>query len=273
MTDATPDGHPVDDRPVRVDRDGAVAIVTLDAPDRRNALTTAAKTDLRDALVRIGADRSVRAVVLAAEGRAFSVGQDLAEHARVLPEGSETAFATVREHYTPIVRALLTMPKPVIAAVPGTCVGAGLGLALACDHRVFAAGAKLGTAFSGIGLTFDSGLSVTLPRAVGDARARELILFGRVFSAEEAVSWGISGEIVDGALVLDRAVELARLLAAGPTAAFAESKRLLLEAPALSLDAALAAEADAQTRCGATQDHTAAVAAFLARQPPVFRGE
>jgi len=257
---------------VTIARGDAVAIVTMDRPDRRNAMTAELKTRLRDALAAVAEDPSVRAVVLAATGPAFSVGQDLAEHAAALEGGAAAAFATIREHYSPIVRTLMTMPKPVLAAVGGTCVGAGLGLALASDHRVFAAGAKLGTAFGGIGLTLDSGLSVTLPRAVGDARARELLLFGRVFTAEEAVAWGIAGEIVAPEEVLGRALELARLLAAGPTAAFAEGKRLLREAPGLSLDAALAAEAEAQTRSGATEDHAAAVRAFLARETPRFTG-
>ena len=178
----------------------------------------------------------------------------------------------MREHYTPIVSGLLTMPKPVVAAVTGACVGAGLGLALACDYRVFAEGAKLGTAFTGIGLTFDSGLSVTLPRAVGEARAKELILFGRTFTAEDGIGWGIAGETTAAGEVLDRARTLAAELAAGPTTAYAESKRLLLEAPALGLDAALEAEALAQIRCGGTADHAAAVAAFLGRERPVFTG-
>ncbi|WP_144629128.1 enoyl-CoA hydratase/isomerase family protein [Arthrobacter woluwensis] len=262
--------------PVRIEREGGVAVVTLNLPEKRNALTVELKTALRDALADVADDGGVRAVVLAAEGPAFSVGQDLAEHAEALRGGGDAAFATVREHYSPIIRSLLTMPKPVIAAVAGTCVGAGLGLALAADHRVFAAGVKLGTAFSGIGLTFDSGLSFTLPRAVGDARTRELMLFPRVFTAEEGIAWGIAGETVDAGTgpgaVLDRARELAAALAAGPTLAFAETKRLLLENSGTDLDAALEAEAVAQARCGSTRDHAGAVAAFLARERPVFTG-
>jgi len=258
---------------VLVERQGGVAVVTLNLPERRNALTLALKTELRDALAEVADDGGVRAVVLAAEGPAFSVGQDLAEHAEGLRGGGDAAFSTVREHYSPIVRSLLTMPKPVVAAVAGTCVGAGLGLALACDFRVFAAGVKLATAFSGIGLTFDSGLSFTLPRAIGDARTRELMLFPRVFTAEEAIGWGIAGETVDAGSVLDHARSIAEGLAAGPTLAFAETKRLLLASSGVDLDAALEAEAAGQIRCGSTRDHAGAVAAFLARERPVFSGE
>ncbi|MFI6425308.1 enoyl-CoA hydratase/isomerase family protein [Promicromonospora sp. NPDC050880] len=260
------------DAPVVVDRVDAVATITLDDPAHRNALTVAAKEALRAAVADVAADDAVRAVVLAGTTRAFCLGQDLGEHAAALAGGAEAAFSTVREHYSPVVRDLLTMPKPVLAAVAGTCVGAGLGLALACDHRVFATGVRLATAFTGIGLTFDTGLSVTLPRAVGDARAKELVLFGRTFTAEEAVAWGIAGEIVEPDEVLPRATALARQLAEGPTTAFAQTKRLLARAPGLSLDDALAAEAAAQTRCGATSDHTGAVASFLTREPPTFTG-
>jgi len=257
---------------VAVDRTGGVAAVTLQDPDHRNALTTTGKEALRAAVADVAADDTVRAVVLTGSARAFCLGQDLGEHATALADGAESAFTTVRDHYSPIVRDLLTMPKPVIAAVGGTCVGAGLGLALACDHRVFASGVKLATAFTGIGLTFDTGLSVTLPRAVGDARAKELVLFGRTFTAEEAVAWGISGEIVDADEVLLRSIDLARQLADGPTVAFAQGKRLIGQARGLSLDEALEAEAVAQTVCGSTGDHAGAVAAFLNREKPSFTG-
>ncbi|MFC4139119.1 MULTISPECIES: enoyl-CoA hydratase/isomerase family protein [unclassified Microbacterium] len=255
---------------VLLDRDGAVAIITLDRPEGRNALNVALKTALVAATAEVAADETVRAVVLAADGPAFSVGQDLAEHAALLADGGgAAAISTVRDHYSPVVRSLMTMPKPVIAAVDGACVGAGLGLALASDLRVFGPGAKLGTAFTGIGLTFDTGLSYTLPRAVGEARARELILLPRMFGPQEAVAWGITGEIAEDPRA--RAREIAGLLAQGPTAAYRESKRLLLDAAAL--EAALEAEAVSQARAGDTQDHRDAVEAFLARRAPVFTGK
>lgn len=251
---------------VLIDRTAAVATITMRAP----ALTRESKVALRDAVTDVANDDGVRAVVLAGGAKAFCVGQDLGEHSEGLGEGPEAAFSTVREHYSPIVRDLLTMPKPVIAAVGGVCVGAGLGLALACDYRVFATGVKLGTAFTGIGLTFDSGLSFTLPRAVGYSRAAELILLGETFTADEGIGWGIAGETVDAAEVLPRSGALARKLAQGPTLAYAQSKRLLLEGS--GLDAALEAEASAQTRLGGSSDHRGAVQAFLEREKPTFGG-
>lgn len=257
--------------PLRLERDGAVATVVLDRPAQRNALDLALKVALRETLGEVAADEGVRAVVLTGGPEAFCVGQDLAEHAAALAEGP--AFDTVTEHYNPVVTALATMPKPVVAAVAGPCVGAGLGLALACDLRLWSTTARLGTAFSGIGLTCDSGLSTTLVRAVGEQRARELVLLAQPFGPDEAVAWGLGGRVVEPDALLEEATALARRLAAGPTAAYAESKRLLADAAAgRPLAETLAAEAAAQVRLGATSDHAGAVASFLAKQRPTFEG-
>jgi 2-(1,2-epoxy-1,2-dihydrophenyl)acetyl-CoA isomerase len=256
-----------------VTRDGAVATVTLDRLEQRNALSLDLKIALLEAVRAVGADESVRAVVLAAEGSAFCVGQDLGEHAAVLAaDGPAAAFATVSEHYAPIVEALATMPKPVVAAVGGTCVGAGLGLALACDLRVLAEDATLGTAFSGIGLTCDSGLSATLTRSVGESRARELVLLARPFAPADAVRWGIAAEVVPRGDVAATAARLAADLAAGPTTAYAQSKLLITAAGTRGLGETLQAEAEAQLVCGATEDHRGAVEAFMAKSRPRFSG-
>lgn len=258
--------------PVRNERDHAVATVTINAPERRNALTVAVKEALRDSLRAVADDRGVRAVILTGAGSAFCVGQDLAEHAAALAADPETAFATLDRHYAPIVTLLAGMPKPVVAAVSGACVGAGLALALACDLRVFADTATLGTAFSGVGLTCDSGLSLTLSQAVGAARARELVLLGASFTPADAVSWGMAGRIVPAAQVGTVAAELAHRLADGPTLAYAETKRLLATAATRTWADALAAEREAQARCGHTLDHREAVQAFLRRERPTFLG-
>jgi 2-(1,2-epoxy-1,2-dihydrophenyl)acetyl-CoA isomerase len=258
--------------PVLFQIEGAVATVIINRPDQRNALDAAAKALLLQRLGQAARDDSIRAVVLTGAGPAFCVGQDLGEHARALAADPATAFDTVDEHYNPVITLLTTMAKPVVAAVNGTCVGAGLGLALACDLRVISAAAKFGTAFSGIGLTCDSGLSVTLVRAVGQARAAQLMLLGSIFTADEAVGWGISGVIADPARTVDQAVELAVGLAAGPTRAFAETKALLSAAPTSTLAAALSAESAAQHRLGVTSDHRNAVTAFLRKEKPTFSG-
>lgn len=257
---------------IRLSHEGAVATVTLDRGDRGNALTRSMKAALRATLEGIAADPAVRAVVVTGTGRSFCVGQDLAEHAEALREDPSTAFATVAAHYNPIVAALVTMPKPVVAAINGACVGAGLGVALACDVRVTADTATFRTAFTAIGLTCDSGLSATLARAVGAARASELVLLGEPFTAEQAVQWGLAGRLVPAADLSRVAADLAHRLADGPTLAYAEAKRALADAWSAPLPAVLGAEAAAQARLGLTADHRGAVDAFLTRQAPTFTG-
>jgi 2-(1,2-epoxy-1,2-dihydrophenyl)acetyl-CoA isomerase len=253
---------------VTVERAGAVASVILPGP----ALSLAVKEGLLESLLAVAADDQVRAVVLTGTGRAFCVGQDLAEHAGALDRDPATALDTVQAHYNPIITTLTTMPKPVVAAVNGTCVGAGLGFVLACDFAVVADAAVLGTAFTGIGLTCDSGLSVTLPAAVGMPRARALLLRPTTFSAEQAVSWGLPFDLVPADQVRATARALATELAAGPTAAYAETKRLLADGTSRPLTDSLAAECAAQRRLGTTADHGNAVRAFLAKQKPAFQG-
>jgi 2-(1,2-epoxy-1,2-dihydrophenyl)acetyl-CoA isomerase len=258
--------------PVVVDQRNAVSTITINRPGRRNALNAPVKTALRDALGAVAVDDSVRAVVLTGAGEHFCAGQDLAEHAALLAEYPGHAFDTVEQHYSPIVRSLTTMAKPVIAAVEGTCVGAGLGFALACDLRVVSTDAVLSTAFSSIGLTCDSGLAHTLPRAIGAARAQELVLLGEPVTGEQADRLGLVTRPVAPGKALEVATELAARLAAGPTRAYAESKLLLAETYERTLDQTLAQEGRAQARAGSTTDHHAAVVAFLSKETPEFGG-
>jgi 2-(1,2-epoxy-1,2-dihydrophenyl)acetyl-CoA isomerase len=244
-------------------RDGSVATITMTGP----SLKTNVKEALLAAIREVGADESVRAVVLTGSGRAFCMGQDLVEHAAQLDRDAAHAFDTVEQHYNPIVLGLASMPKPVIAAINGVCVGAGLGFALACDLRIASAKAKFGTAFTAIGLTCDSGLSVTLARAVGAARASELVFHANTFGADEALTWGLIGTIVAPEQLEAEAQALAARFADGPTLAYAEAKRAM----AASLEAALKAEGEGQARLGVTEDHRNAVTAFLAKHPPTFK--
>lgn len=253
---------------VVVERVGAVARVTMNRPESLNALNVSMKEALLEGLRNVAADATVRSVILTGAGRAFCVGQDLGEHERLLAEDPDTAFDTVTQHYAPIVTTLATMRKPVVAAVNGACVGAGLGFALACDLRVWSSQASMSTAFTGVGLTCDSGVSAMLARSIGEARAKELVLLGTKFGAAEAVAWGLGGQVVAPEAVVPTANELAQRLAEGPTVAYAESKLLF----GTGLVAALDQEAKAQVRCGQTADHRAAVAAFQSKQRPVFSG-
>jgi 2-(1,2-epoxy-1,2-dihydrophenyl)acetyl-CoA isomerase len=250
--------------------DSAVAVLTLNRPARYNALTVELKTALLAALGEVG---EARALVITGAGKAFCVGQDLGEHAAALQSDPATAFDTVSEHYNPIVLAIADLPFPVVAAINGPCVGAGLGFALACDLRIAAAGLKFSTAFVGIGLTADSGLSASLAHAVGVSRATELLLLNETFTAEDAANWGLVRSVVPAEEVLPAALELARRLAAGPTKAFAEVKRAVRHGAVSDLPSVLAAEGAAQARLAATEDQVNAVADFLAKRRPTFQGK
>jgi 2-(1,2-epoxy-1,2-dihydrophenyl)acetyl-CoA isomerase len=258
--------------PVRVVVEGAVATVTLARPEQANSLTTAAKDALLSALEGVASDRSVRAVVLTGSGRAFCAGQDLAEHAEALATDSAHAFDTVGRHYSPIVQSLATMPKPVIAAINGTCAGAGIGFALACDLRIAASGVKFAPAFTGIGLTADSGMSATLPRAIGWSRAMGLLLLGTVIDADEAERIGLVHEVVPGDELAAHVAALAARLAAGPTQAYVALKEALWYSASADLDSVLRLEGELQARLSSTSDHQAAVQAFLEKRRPDFTG-
>jgi 2-(1,2-epoxy-1,2-dihydrophenyl)acetyl-CoA isomerase len=254
---------------VLVSQDGAVVTLTLDRPDSLNALDVELKESLRSHLTDIAGDDRVRAVVLAGAGRAFCVGQDLREHAAAL-DSSATPLDTVRVHYGPLVQALAGLPKPVVAAVRGMAAGAGAGLALLADFRIGGPSTRFLTAFAGIGLAADTGMSWSLPRLVGHAKATELLMLSEPVDAEQAYGLGLLTELVaSDDEVLATAQRLATRLAAGPTVAYAQLKRELAGA---GLAEALAVEADAQATAGATADHRNATAAFLAKQKPDFTG-
>ena len=257
---------------VLLERTGAVAVITLNRPDALNSLVVEMKTALLQAVEAASGDDAVRAVVLTGAGRAFCVGQDLREHAALLEAGDPAPLSTVREHYNPVVTALAEMGKPVVAAVNGTAAGAGLGLACAADFRIGASGARFTTAFTGIGLTADSGLSWTLPRLVGAGRAAALLLLAEPFSAEQALEMGLLNAAVAPEQVLPAALELAERLSQGPTTAYACVKASLRFAADSTLVDALAEEDRLQTLAGRTQDHAAAVRSFLAKQPATFTG-
>ena len=248
-----------------------VAVITFNRPDALNAFNLELKLAFRAALDEAAANPQVRAVLLTGSGRGFCVGQDLSEHTENLQAGN--ALNTVAEHFNPIVRLMTTMPKPIVAGINGTAAGVGLSLALACDLRVGAAGAKYTTAFSPIGLTTDGGMSWTLPRLVGVTRATELILLGKPFTSEQALEWGILNRLVPSDELASAAMSLAEELAAGPTAALALSKKGLALAASSTLDQALDLESESQMAAGETEDHHNAVKAFLAKEQPTFVGK
>ncbi|PWI43967.1 enoyl-CoA hydratase-related protein [Streptomyces sp. ICBB 8177] len=252
-----------------------LATITLNRPEAMNALSTEAKDALRDTLREAAGDPAVRAVLLTANGRAFCVGQDLKEHVETLragrPEGGRT-MNTVQEHYNPIVTAIATMAKPVVAGVNGVAAGAGAGFAFAADYRVVADTASFNTSFAGVALTADSGASWTLPRLVGPARAADLLMFPRSISAQQALEWGIAQQVVPAAELPAAALAVARRLAEGPTVAYAAIKESLAYGAGHSLIETLVKEDELQERAGTSEDHRIAVEAFLKKEPPKYVG-
>ena len=259
--------------PVLLDVSDGVALVTLNRPDAMNSLDTDTKVALRDTVRGVAEDPAVRCVVLTGTGRAFCVGQDLKQHIGLLRAGAgDELFGTVPEHYNPIVTALATMPKPVIAAVNGVAAGAGASLAFACDYRLVAETAGFNLAFSGIALSCDTGSSWTLPRLVGRAKAIELLYEPRTIPAAEALELGLASRVVPVGDLAAETAALAMRLAAGPTAAYGAIRRSVAFSAGHSLADSLAFEAEMMDLTGSTEDHRNAVDSFVAKEKPTFHG-
>ena len=247
---------------------GGVATLTLQRP----GLSRALRTDLLAQVRAVTADDSVRAVLITGTGRAFCVGQDLAEHLEALKGDAATSLNVVTEEYNPLILALAALRVPVVVASNGACAGAGLGIALAGDLRIAAAGAKFTTAFTGVGLSSDSALAARLVHSVGGSRAAQLLLTPDPFTAETAEQWGLVHRVVPAEEVLTEGQALATRLAAGPTAAYRAVKTVLATAATDSLEDTLALEARLQSELGRTADHLEAVTAFMEKRAPEFTG-
>ena len=257
-----------DTAPVLLRQAAGVATLTLNRPERRNALTPALLDQLYAALTQITDDESVRAVVLTGAGKGFCAGQDL----DALPPNGDVA-ELLRVHYAPVILQLVRMPKPVIAAVNGVAAGAGASLALACDLRIMADDAALLLAFINIGLVPDAGATFLLARHVGYGRSFEFATSGERLHAAQAQIWGIANRVVPVDELQAAAQAWASTLAQRPTAAIGLTKQLLHTALVEDLPAMLAHEAIAQRAAAATEDHTEGVAAFRAKRAPHFRGQ
>jgi 2-(1,2-epoxy-1,2-dihydrophenyl)acetyl-CoA isomerase len=260
--------------PVLLEVADGVATVTLNRPSAMNSLDVATKVALRDVVSQVADDPMVRCVVLTGTGRAFCVGQDLKEHVQLLESGgSDALFSTVPEHYNPIVTALATMAKPVVAAVNGVAAGAGASLAFACDYRLLSDTAGFNLAFSGIALSCDTGASWTLPRLVGRAKAIELLYEPRTIPAAESLELGLATRVVPAAELAAEARALATRLAAGPTVAFGAIRRSVAFSAGHGFEESVAFESDMMTLTGSTEDHRNAVTSFVKKEKPVFRGK
>jgi 2-(1,2-epoxy-1,2-dihydrophenyl)acetyl-CoA isomerase len=254
-------------------RDG-VAVLTLNRPERLNALSRAMLDGLAEALPRLAADPAVGAVVLTGAGRGFCAGGDV----KAMAEGGEAEGATLEERAQglrarmEVSRWLHELPKPTIAMIRGAAAGAGLSLALACDLRVAGDSARLGTAFARVGYSGDFGGSYFLTRLVGTARARELYFTADLLDAGQALHIGLVNRVVPDARLEEETLELAGRLARGPRIALAYMKRNLKAAETGTLEDVFDLEAWHHARCGMTEDHREAARAFVEKRAPVFRG-
>jgi enoyl-CoA hydratase/carnithine racemase len=255
---------------VRVSRDAAVAVVAFDDPARRNAMTPELGDSLRDAVRALRADSTVRAVVLTGEGAAFSGGGDL----DMLRRLQSVSFVEARDFMLGFYERYLSITElavPVVAAVQGAAIGAGLCVALACDLCVFDEEAKLALNFAQLGLHPGMGATYLVPRRAGAQRAAELLFTGRRFSGREAVAMGLGLEAVAGAETRPRAVALAHQVAANAPLAVRGLKEAL-GVDRAALRRALEHEAFKQAESYASRDLTEGLAAAAERRAPVFRG-
>jgi enoyl-CoA hydratase/carnithine racemase len=257
------------------EQQGPVVTLTMNEPARRNPLTgNTAVADFIAAIDRIHGDRSVRAVILTGAGTAFSSGGDIKDMER--QSSGEVSGMDIRHEYrTGIQRlplALFNLEVPVIAAVNGAAMGAGLDLACMCDIRIASEHAKFAETFVKLGIIPGDGGAWLLQRLIGLSRATELSLTGDVFSAAQALEWGLVSRVVPAAELLPAAMEVALKIAANPPHATRLTKRLLREAMHTRLDTLLELSAAYQSLSHQTPDHREAVSAFLEKRTPVFKG-
>lgn len=253
--------------------EGGVAVVLLDRPDVLNAFDDTMGAEMLAAVQKAVADDGVRCMVVTGAGRAFCSGEDLGALSAQYERGEVPELGrTLVDRYNPLIRAIRSAPKPVVAAVNGVAAGAGASLAFACDFRIASEHAKFLLAFIKVGLVPDSGAVWFLTKLIGGARAWELAATGRPVGAEEALALGLVTEVVPAEAFEERWRTLAQELASGPTRAFALTKQLVDAATEHSLDEQLDLEVKAQTEAGRTADHLEGVQAFFAKRRPEFRG-
>ena len=247
--------------------------VTLDRPEHKNPLTFESYAELRDLFRALVTDGNVRVIVIDGAGGNFCSGGDVHEIIGPLTKMDKPALLDFTRMTGDLVRAMRACPQPIIAAIDGSCAGAGAMIALASDFRIATPAARAAFLFVRVGLAgCDMGACTLLPRLIGQGRAAELLYTGRAFSAEEGERWGFYNSIVQTEALLTEALRLAAEIAAGPTFAHAMTKRMLHREWNMGIDEALDAESKAQAVCMQTADFRRAYEAFAAKRKPVFEG-
>ena len=263
------------EQPVIAALEAGVLTLRMNRPDRLNAMNDGLIGALIDGLARARDDAGIRTVLLTGTGRGFCAGADLAGSGfgSVGADGKFDLGVVMERFYNPLIRAIRTLPKPVVGAINGVAAGGGANLALACDIVLAAKSARFDQAFVRISLMPDLGGTWFLPHNVGDARARALAMLGSSLPAAEAEKMGMVWQVFDDAALMDEATKVARRLAAGPTLSYAAIKNALNVASTNSLDQQLDLERHAQRELGKSNDYREGVAAFLAKRPANFTGK
>jgi enoyl-CoA hydratase/carnithine racemase len=257
----------------RYEETDGIATITLDRPERLNALTFEVYAELRDIFPALGARDSVRAIVLTGRGRGFCSGGDVQAIIGELVKRDRASLVDFTRMTGALVGNIRRCPKPVVAAVNGVAAGAGAVIALACDFRIAAEGATLAFLFTKIGLTgADMGAAYLLPRVVGLAHATEILFLGDTIETARAQALGLFNQVVPPNRLMEESRGLAARLAAGPAAALAMTKALVNQELDIDFDAAIEAEAQGQATCLDSRDFKEAYAAIAARRTPKFEG-
>jgi len=252
-----------------VERIEGVLKITLNKPETLNALDMVMREELHDLLLEASTDDEVKAVVITGAGRAFCSGGDIGTMGTFKPGEGRRRIQKVQR----ITRVIWNMEKPVIAAVNGACAGAGMNLAMSCDFILASDKSKFLEAFIKIGLIPDLGGFYLLPRRIGIANAKDLIMTGRTIDAQEALNMGVVNKIVPGEELMDEAMKMATKFAKGPTRALGLAKMLLNRSFETDLDASYADEAYAQDLCMVSDDFQEGLASFREKRPPHFQGK
>ena len=251
--------------------ENGIATLTLNRPERLNALSMEIRTGLLEALERLGHDKNIGCIVLTGSGRGFSAGGDVKSMGERSAAGFEPRAAGI-QFSNKIPKLMRSIPKTVIAMVNGVAVGAGLSMAMAADLRIAGRSARFGTGFLKIGRSGDWGGTWTMTRLVGTAKARELYLLGDMISADEALAAGLVNRVADDAQLLETTMAIARRIADMPQIAVGYVKKNLHAAETGDFQTVLDMEAFNQARCSQTEDHREAVTAFAEKRKPVFQG-